>query len=50
MTDTPEDIRRKIADLASLTSECQQLRLSRLTSKQQTGTEQQTTPQLRLQG
>lgn len=37
------------AYLTSLTSECQQLRLSRLTSKRQTGADQQATPQLRLQ-
>jgi len=37
------------AYLTSLTSECQQLRLSRLTSRQQTGAEQSATPQLRLQ-
>jgi formylglycine-generating enzyme required for sulfatase activity/energy-coupling factor transporter ATP-binding protein EcfA2 len=37
------------AYLTSLTSECQQLRLSRLTSKQQTGADQSATPHLRLQ-
>jgi predicted NACHT family NTPase len=37
------------AYLTSMTSEWQQLRLSRLTSKQQSGAEQSTTPQLRLQ-
>lgn len=37
------------AYLTSLVHECQQLRLSRLTGRQQTGQEQSTTPLLRLQ-
>jgi formylglycine-generating enzyme required for sulfatase activity/energy-coupling factor transporter ATP-binding protein EcfA2 len=37
------------AYLTSLTSECQELRLGRLTGKHQSGAEQSATPQLRLQ-
>ncbi|NJL06114.1 MAG: SUMF1/EgtB/PvdO family nonheme iron enzyme [Chloroflexaceae bacterium] len=50
-TATPgEDKATLLADyLTSLTSECQQLRLSRLVREKQTGDEQQTVPRLKLQ-
>ncbi|MFP4439214.1 MAG: hypothetical protein ACLFVO_18390 [Chloroflexaceae bacterium] len=49
-TSPGEDKATLLADyLASLTSECQQLRLHRLVEQRQTGSEQQAVPQLKFQ-